>query len=354
MLSSLVVMTAYVVYALRGRTPLDRLPRSQELVLSVGTTLGVVILAGSLLVPLRSTGVRLRPGLRFPPGLTRQIRRLAVAGLAGLLAQQLALVVALRLALQSRTAPTVFVLATAVFLLPWSVLALPVATSAFPALAAAVSTRDGKRYDAVARRAVRAVVVLAAVGTAVLVAVAVPVARLLQPQTAPEVSAAVRAFAPGLVGYSLLALLSRALYARGNSRTPAAATVAGWLVVVLADAALVFGTGLRVSVALGLGNAAGMTVAAALLLGGLQRASPGALAGLWRTAAASGAAAAVAVGLALAVPTPAHGPLVNIAQGAGLAVLVAGVYVALLRLADPLGFRTLHGGFGRAPVAADG
>ena len=54
-----------------------------------------------------------------------------------------------------------------------------------------------------------------------------------------ELAAACAAFAPGLVGYGLLALLARACYARGRARTAAGATVAGWLVVAVADVALV-------------------------------------------------------------------------------------------------------------------
>jgi putative peptidoglycan lipid II flippase len=144
LLSSLVVITAYLAYAAQdpsGR--LAELTRTQELTLSVGTTLGVAVLSLGLLVPLRRAGIPLRPGLRFPPGVAARARGLAGAGVAALAAQQVALVVALRLAGGGDPGSVVvFTLATALFLLPWAVLAVPVATSAFPLLSARAAERD--------------------------------------------------------------------------------------------------------------------------------------------------------------------------------------------------------------------
>lgn len=350
LLSSLVVVAAYLLFAARGAGGLVGLPRDQELVLSVGTTLGVAVLALSLLVPLRGTGLRLRPQLRFPVGTAAQVRRLAVSGLLGVAAQQLALVVALRLAAQSPSAPAVFVVATAVFLLPWAVLAVPVATTAFPALTTAADRPA--EYAQVASRALRAVLLLSLGGAAVLVAAALPLARVLAgggsagaAGAAGELAEAVRAFAPGLLGYALLALLGRALLARGDARTPGAATVAGWLVVAVSDVALVQGTDLAPATALGLGNAVGMTVAGAVLLRGLRRASPAALAGATRTGLAAAAGAAAVAAVAAGLPAPPDGPLpADAALAALLALLSAGTYVAVVRVADPTALRSLRRG----------
>ena len=68
-LSSGVVIASYVVFAVvsgRSETGLTGLSRTHELVLSVGTTLGVVALTVPLFLPLGGTGRRLRPTLRFP------------------------------------------------------------------------------------------------------------------------------------------------------------------------------------------------------------------------------------------------------------------------------------------------
>ncbi len=345
LLSSLVVVGCYLLYAAQGRTAdLGGLTRSQELTLSVGTTLGVAALSLSLLVPLRRTGLRLRPLLRFPDGVAARARALAGGGVAGLVAQQLALLVALRLAGRGGEGDVVVLaVATAVFTLPWAVLAVPVATTVFPVLAAA----EADRYAEVAARALRVVLVLTLGGAAVLVVVAGPAARVLV-LGAPGVDStaaladAVRAFSPGLVGYGLVALLSRALFARGDARTPAVATVAGWVVVAVADVVLVAGTGLPRVAALGLGNSLGMTVAGALLLRGLARTAPGALHGAARAAGAATAGAALAVGAGLALPVPRDaGAVPSVGTCVLLAVVCAAVHLGTVRLLDPSGAREL-------------
>jgi putative peptidoglycan lipid II flippase len=349
LLSSLVVAGVYLLYAAEGGGgDLGRLTRSQELTLSLGTTLGVAVLSLSLLVPLRAVRLPLRPTLTFPSGTASQVRRLALAGVAGLAAQQIALLVALRLATGGQEGSVVvFQVATALFLLPWAVLAVPVATSAFPLLAASADAGDEPAYAATASRSLRAVLVGTLGAAALLAAVAAPAARVLVlgAPGVPDVGAlrdAVTAFAPGLVGYGLLALLARALYARGDGRTPAVATVAGWLAVAGADVALV-AAGVDRAPALGLGNTVGMTLAGALLLAGLRRsAGAGSLAGSGRAALAGLVSAAVAYGLSRAVPLPGDDSVaVSLLAGGLLALGVSAVYLAGIRLLDPAGLRAL-------------
>lgn len=348
LLSSLVVVAAYAVYAAQGAQPLAGLSTGRSLVLSVGTTAGVAALALPLLVPLRRCGLHLRPALRFPAGTARQARGLAASGLAGLAAQQVALLVALRLANGGREGDVVVLLvATAVFQLPWAVLALPVATTAFPLLTARHADTDEPGYAAVARRSLQAVLVLSAGAGGLLVLVAGPAARLLaQGAEGTDRVAALastgRAFAPGLVGYALLALLGRALLARGDARTPAAATVTGWLLVAATDLVLVGATGLPRTVALGLGNSVGMTVAGGLLLAGLGRAAPLALRGTTRTAVVSllaGGGVAAGTLLLPALPTSLSAAL---AVGTALGLVGLGGFLLVVRVLDPQGLRGLR------------
>ena len=83
------------------------------------------------------------------------MRRLSGAGVAGLVAQQVALVVALRLAARGTTGAVVtFTVATAVFLLPWAVLAVPATLLvgfAFSAVCMALTTfmRSWQDFDLV-------------------------------------------------------------------------------------------------------------------------------------------------------------------------------------------------------------
>ena len=78
LLSSVVVAGTYLLFAgIGGSRRAAELSTPAELVLGVGTTLGVVALTLGLLVPLRRLDLRLRPSLRFPVGAAPRVRRLA-------------------------------------------------------------------------------------------------------------------------------------------------------------------------------------------------------------------------------------------------------------------------------------
>lgn len=80
LLSSLVVIAAYLTYGALTR-PAEPSPASGALVaLAGGTTLGVVALSLPLLVPLVRDGVRLRPTLQLPAGEAARARALAGPG----------------------------------------------------------------------------------------------------------------------------------------------------------------------------------------------------------------------------------------------------------------------------------
>ncbi len=347
LLSSLVVMTAYLLYASRGRVEqATDLSRPQELVLSVGTTLGVAVLSLGLLVPLRRLGLGLRPTFGFPPGIAARARDLAAGGVVGLLAQQLALVVALRLATGGRAGSViVFTVATALFLLPWAVLAVPVATSAAPSMSVAVEQTDEQAYADVVSRSLRTVVLAMAGAAAVLAVAALPAAEVLVRgapgvESSSELARATAAFAPGLLGYGLVALLTRALYARAEVRRTAVSTAAGWGAVAVADLLLVaaFPDAERV-VLLGVGNTLGVTLAAVLLLLAVRRsAGSQVLLGLGRSASAAAAGALVAVGAGALVPD--LGPA--LLTGAVAALVAAAAYLLVARLLDADGVRELR------------
>lgn len=331
LLSSLVVAGAYLTFAaIGGDGDVEELSTPAELVLGVGTTLGVVALSLSLLLPTRRLGLGLRPTLRFPVGAAPRVRRLALAGVLTLAGQQLVAAVAIRLASDGPDGTlVVYAAGLTVFLVPWAALAVPLATSAYPGLSERADSGDLPGY----RRALAPVAVLTVVGTAVaaalLVAVAGPMARMFLGDGSAQVVGALRdtimAFAPGLVGYGLVALLTRALYARGLWKAPTVCVVGGWLVAVAADVVL---AGLLPAedrgLALAAGHTLGVTVAGLGLLVVVARsAGTAALAGVGRVgapalvAAAVGGAAGVLTARALgADPVPEQGVLA--AVGAGL------------------------------------
>ncbi|MFG2019946.1 murein biosynthesis integral membrane protein MurJ [Actinomadura geliboluensis] len=345
LMSSLVVIGAYLAYAPLGRgfeNDLAGLPTDAMLTLSIGTALGGVAMAATAGVAVWRLKLKLRPTLRFPEGVAPRVRRLAVAGLATVAAQQLSALLVVRLSSQGTSGALAnYQYAWAIYLLPWAILAVPIATSAFPLLSARISAGEQDRFDAVTASTTRAVILVSCAGAAALAAVAVPIAAVFNPGHPDQqevLSRAVLAFAPGLLGYGLVAHLGRVLYACHRGRMGAAAVAAGWGVVMIADVALVLAVERQwVVAAFGAGNALGMTVAGVLLLGTLVRARGAAAArGLPRALAAGvlGGAAGGGAGYAVAAllgpgGTGAAGELRNVGTGA-LAALVAGAVFLLL------------------------
>jgi putative peptidoglycan lipid II flippase len=347
LLSSLVVVGAYAVFGVLGGAyvnRLDALPARAEFLLSGGTTLGVLALVLTAVIPAWRLRAGIRPTLRFPPGVGSRVRKLAIAGVVMLVAQDASVAVVIVLANRygGGGALVIYGFAWAVFALPYAVLAISVATSAFPELSASsglgspggarTENRSGGEFDATAAASTRAVMLAAWLGTAVLLGARVPLARVFESHSAAAASAlavALAAFAPALIGYGLSANLSRVLYARGRNRATALAVGAGWLLVIVADLLIVpFVPRPRVVPALGLGTSIGLTAAGIVLLVLVSRERGGAaLTGVPRAfwAGAAGCAAGAAVGSAVAARVPVSGFPAN----AGVSVLVTVVVTAV-------------------------
>ncbi|WP_231333088.1 murein biosynthesis integral membrane protein MurJ [Actinomadura graeca] len=345
LMSSLVVIGAYLVYAPLGdghENDLAGLPLDAELTLSAGTALGGVAMAATAGVAAWRLRLGLRPTFRFPDGVARRVRRLALAGLATVAAQQLSALLVVRLSYEGTGGALAnYQYAWAVYLLPWAILAVPIATSAFPLLSARTGAGERDRFDRITAATTRAVILVSCGGAAVLAAVALPVAAVFNPADPAQqdvLSRAVLAFAPGLVGYGLVAHLGRVLFACHRGRMGALAVVAGWLVVMAADVALVLSADRRwVVAALGLGNAAGMTVAGVLLLGTLVRArGAAAVRGVPRVLAAglAGAAGGGAAGYAVAAALGTGGQARGAASGVLAAAAAAVVFTAIAFVID--------------------
>jgi len=333
LLSSLVVIGAYAGFDAVGGAyvnKLGELPPRAEYLLSGGTTLGVLALVLTAVIPVWRLHIRSRPTLRFPAGVGSRVRRLAMAGVAALIAQDASVAVVILLANRygDKGSLVIYGFAWAVFVVPYAVLAIPIATSAFPEL----STHDaeaGVAFDGTAAASTRAAMVASWLGAAVLIGAREPIARVFEPRShegASVLALALAAFALGLVGYGLSANLSRVLYARRRNGAPAAAIAGGWLLVIVADVLIVpFVPAARVVPVLGLGTAFGLTVSGAALLVLVRRErGPAALRGVTRAflAGLAGCAAGCAAGSALATAAPQRpGLLVNV----GLSVLVAAV-----------------------------
>jgi len=356
LLSSLVVIGSYLAYAaLAGsRNTAERVPGAAVWALAGGTTLGVVVLSLPLLAPVLGAGVRLRPTLTFPPGVARRAGSLAGAGILALAAQQASVFVTLWLT-HHRThdvgTVNVYQYVQAVYLLPYAVLAVPVAMSAFPALAHSTAA-GGEAADATTgtlARSLQGILVLTAGAAAVLVAVAGPVgdfftaldagARTGGGDALTALPAALVAYAPGVVGFSVTALLTRALYVRGRPLHAALAAAAGWLVAAVLPLLTVADGSSAGEVLrdLGVASSAGMLLSAGALAVLVRRAwGAAALAGCGRTLGAAVVAVALAMGVG---DTVAHGFTSTtlwraLGSGVVVALVTTAVYLGVMMAGD--------------------
>lgn len=265
--SSLVVMLTYGIYG----ALIDAGHYAQAvLTLGWGTTAGVAALSLPLLWPVHRLGLGLRARLRLPAGTFTQLRSLAGAGIAALIAQQISVLTVVAVARRYGSAGTIAIYqyTQAIYVLPYAVLAVPLATVVYPQLAARLAAKHVSREtkDLIANST--ALVTLAAcVGAGALMLGAPLAQQVFGLITAVDyMGAALVAFAPGLVGYALIYQLTRVLYVLDAARSAALATCLGWLVV--AGASWVFSAnakGSAVLVYLGAASSAGMSLAGVAL-----------------------------------------------------------------------------------------
>jgi putative peptidoglycan lipid II flippase len=352
LLSSLVVIATYLLYRplADGGVGPQEVPAAARLELATGTTLGVVALSLPLLVPAWRTGWRYRPTLTFAPGDTRRVGGLATAGVLALLAQQTAVVVTIWLSNNrgGDGAFTVYQYVQAVYLLPYAVFAVPIAMSAFPAIAQAEGA--GTDVSRTLNRSLRAVLVLTGAGAAVLIAAARPVGAFFTDLDRTRggggqdalggLADSLVAFAPGLVGFGVAALLTRALYVRGRPLDAAVAMGAGWLLAAAVPFALLSqeGAGAKTTLrALGIGSSLGMTTAAVLLGLLVSRAwGADAVRGSLRTVGAviAGTAVGAAVGEFVAQVISLGGIVGAVVTGVAAGAVTLLVYGTALAVAD--------------------
>jgi putative peptidoglycan lipid II flippase len=337
LLSSLVVISAYLLFAATDGP-------GALAALGWGTTAGVLVLAVTTLIPLFGLRLRLRPRLRFATGDQPVILTIAAAGLVGLMLQQISVLLINWAAQQTgdQGALTRFTWANALYLLPYAVLVAPLLQLTFPRLAAAAEAGTDQ-VRAVLAETGPVIVALAWLGAALLVATAVPVARVfvLGPGSGRTAALAtpIMAFAPAVIGFAMLGLASRTLLAQHDGRAAGATTASAWAVVILGVLAVRpfvrpewFVSAAAASVSLGMG------VGAVVGWGLIRRSHRGAAAlGLTRPMLAAAGSAVVAAALcALVARYLDDAGLVTATLGAfALAAGCGLIFIVLLRLTAP-------------------
>ncbi|SNT59314.1 putative peptidoglycan lipid II flippase [Streptosporangium subroseum] len=360
LVSSLLIIVSYLVFDQigdGGAHDLADLTTPGQLALSLGATIAAAAMVLTVIGPVTGLGLRLRPSLSFPPGVAARARGLATAGIAVLIAQQLALIIVVRLAndLGGKGAVGVYTYAWALYQLPLAVLVVPIATSSFPLLSTRATDGDTAGFDGLTSSTTRVVLLVTGLAAGVMAAVAGPVSRVFLEGTpgggaveVAEMARAVTLFAPGLIGYALLFHLARVLYACGRGRSAAAASVIGWGVALAAQILLthVADRPSEVVGQLALGSTIGMTVGGVLLGFAVFRARGAtALYGTWRAllAAVAGGVAAWGAGLAVTTVFSEVSKWECVVVGVGAAVVGVAVFAAVAVMVDGPDARVMLG-----------
>lgn len=241
--SSAVVIATYLIFAAvadpAGRADPAALQSGALAVLGWGTTGGVLVLSLTTLIPLLRSRIGLFPTLRFPAGVPRVIIAIAGASLAGLVMQQLSVLAGMLAARDSGVpgAWTRAVWASAVYLLPYAVLIYPLHHLIFPRLGAAAHHGQAEIGRVLARVA-PVLITLAGLGCGLLIGVGVPVARLLVlgPGSGDTWALAwpIIGYGPAVIGFALMGLATRTLYAEHRARPAGITTVVAWGTVIIA------------------------------------------------------------------------------------------------------------------------
>ncbi len=318
------------------------------LAMAYGTLVGGLGQVALQWPPLRREGFRLRPHLDLAdPGL-RRVLTLMGPGIVGLAATQLNVFVNTVVATGEGTgAVSWLTYAFRVMYLPIGLFGVSIATATTPAMSRLAATNDTPRMRSTLASAISLMLTLNVPATLGLMVLATPIVRLLLQRghfSAADTlatAAAVQLYALGLVGYSVVKIVSPTFYAMGRSRTPAAVGMAA----VLLNAALsvstapVFGyKGLALSASIAsLFNAATLTWLARRALGGLELGRV--LTTFAKTLLAAAAMAAAAwgsmIGLETAVPGPSlAAQIVRLGGSIGLAVVVLGLGAQVLRIRE--------------------
>ena len=197
-----------------------------RLLLSLGATFGIAVMAVSLVPALIRAGVRLRfrPAWRHPA--VRKLLTLSGWTLGYVLANQVALIVVKNLARPGSGGQDAYSKAFTFFQLPHGLLAVSITTTFVPDLARFVARKDKDAFIARSSLGVRLVALFSFPASLGMLVLARPIiGALLQhgefsEQAAVNTGRALAGFSIGLVGFSVYLFVLRGFYAHQDTRTP--------------------------------------------------------------------------------------------------------------------------------------
>jgi putative peptidoglycan lipid II flippase len=225
-LNNLSVIAIFVVFAqLYGKVTLEGATTSQMLLIGLGTTGGVVLMALAQLPFLRGLG-RYRPTLSFRHPALSKLARLSVFVVGYVVVNQIGYFVVQVLANEQQGAYTAYVTAFTFFMLPHGLFAVSIITALLPGMSGLAVREDWAGFAERLGTGVRATIFLvlpAAVGYLVL---GEPIVRLLvqrgvvTERSTELVASVLQMFVIGLVPFSLFQLFLRAFYSLQDTKTP--------------------------------------------------------------------------------------------------------------------------------------
>ena len=242
--------------------------------IALGTLVGGLGQIGLQWPALRREGFRYRPVLDMRDPRLREIGRLMVPGVAGLAAVQINVFVNSWLAAGLGTGAVSWLdYAFRLMYMPIGLFGISIATAALPTISGHVARRDDPGVRRAISSGVRMMLKLNVPATLGLLALATPIVQMIfehgrfTPADTAATAAALVCYAPGLMGYSAVKLVSPAFYAMGNSRIPVVASAASIVCNIALNLALVRPLGHR---GLALGTACAALLNAGLLLVSLR------------------------------------------------------------------------------------
>jgi putative peptidoglycan lipid II flippase len=211
-----------------GSLTVDNVLHDDALVLLIGlgTTAGVVVMALALLPPL----ARLHGHLRFLPRwrhpAVRTMLRLSGWTVGYVIANQIALLIVTILANGTDGGPFIYISAYAFFQLPHGLFAVSLMTTFTPEMASAATRHDFNALRIQVSRGIRLAALVVVPASAMYIGLARPIiVALLQRGSfdaadASAVSDTLLAFSVGLLPFSIYLFALRAFYARHDTFTP--------------------------------------------------------------------------------------------------------------------------------------
>ena len=251
--------------------PLSRLFSIDPIVaIAAGTLLGGL---GQIILQwpaLRREGYRFHFVLDVRDPWLHLIGRLMVPGVAGLAAVQINLFVNSWLATGLGTGAVSWLdYAFRLMYMPIGLFGISIATASLPTISGHAANRDDQGIRRAVSNGLRMMLMLNVPATVGLVVLATPIVRLIfergrfTPADTAATAAALVCYAPGLIGYSAVKLMSPAFYAMGNSRIPVMSSAASVAFNIAANLILVRSLGHR---GLAVGTASAALLNAGLLL----------------------------------------------------------------------------------------